>query len=146
VDTNLEKNPAAGMAKTMRERLARHSTDPQCSACHAFFDPLGLSLEGFDGVGAARTTENGVMLDLKAELDGKPYSGGRELGALLKADPRAADCVARELYRFATGHADTEGERPVVSELGARFRAGGQKVTSLLADLVASAGFRFVAR
>jgi hypothetical protein len=146
VDTNLEKNPAAAMAKTMRERLARHSTDPQCSACHAFFDPLGLSLEGFDGVGAARTTENGVMLDLKAELDGKPYSGGRELGALLKADPRAADCVARELYRFATGHADTEGERPVVSELGARFRAGGQKVTSLLADLVASAGFRFVAR
>ena len=37
---------------SMRERMAQHRANPSCASCHAIMDPLGLSLENFDGIGA----------------------------------------------------------------------------------------------
>ena len=42
-------------ATTIRERLAKHSSDKTCAECHRKFDPLGFSLETFDPVGKWRT-------------------------------------------------------------------------------------------
>ena len=36
-------------------------------------DPIGLSLENFDGVGAYRGEENGVRIDASGELDGVEF-------------------------------------------------------------------------
>lgn len=41
-------------ATTVRERLARHSTDKTCAECHRKIDPLGFSLESFDPIGRWR--------------------------------------------------------------------------------------------
>jgi hypothetical protein len=41
-------------ATTVRERLAKHSSDKACSECHRKIDPLGFSLESFDPVGRWR--------------------------------------------------------------------------------------------
>src|SRR5690606_9916586 len=40
VDTSLDE--ATGTARTLRERLERHRTDPACAGCHAFIDPPGF--------------------------------------------------------------------------------------------------------
>lgn len=42
-------------ATTIRERLAKHSSDKTCAECHRKFDPLGFSLETFDPVGKWRS-------------------------------------------------------------------------------------------
>ncbi len=41
-------------ATTVRERLAKHSTDKTCAECHRKIDPLGFSLESFDPIGRWR--------------------------------------------------------------------------------------------
>ncbi len=39
---------------TARVRLTAHNTDPVCAGCHKITDPVGLSLERFDGIGEFR--------------------------------------------------------------------------------------------
>ena len=46
--------PDVSGATTVRERLAKHSTDRTCAECHRKIDPLGFSLESFDPVGRWR--------------------------------------------------------------------------------------------
>jgi hypothetical protein len=48
--------PDVSGATTIRERLAKHSTDKTCAECHRKIDPLGFSLESFDPIGRWRTT------------------------------------------------------------------------------------------
>ncbi|WP_238388536.1 DUF1592 domain-containing protein [Roseimaritima ulvae] len=42
-------------AKTIREKLAKHSADKTCMVCHQSIDPLGFALETFDPIGRWRT-------------------------------------------------------------------------------------------
>ena len=62
--------------KTLREQMAEHRTNPTCARCHKVMDPVGLSLENFDAVGAWRTQEAGGPIDASGQLaDGRPVDG-----------------------------------------------------------------------
>jgi len=53
----------------MRELLARHRTDPSCSACHNLMDPIGFGLENFDWMGRWRDKEaNGQPVDASGTM------------------------------------------------------------------------------
>lgn len=43
-------------ATTIREKLAKHSSDKNCAECHRKIDPLGFGLETFDPIGQWRST------------------------------------------------------------------------------------------
>ena len=47
-----ENSGSAGAITSVRERMEEHRANPVCAACHKIMDPIGLSLENFDGVGA----------------------------------------------------------------------------------------------
>ena len=51
----------AGKVLTMRERMEEHRANPVCAGCHKIMDPIGLSLENFDAVGAWRTRDGGTL-------------------------------------------------------------------------------------
>src|SRR5204863_1413328 len=52
----LNENPQReGTVLTMRERMEEHRANPVCANCHKLMDPIGLSLENFDAVGAWRS-------------------------------------------------------------------------------------------
>ena len=134
-----------GSPETMRDKLARHRENPVCAGCHDLMDPLGLSLEHFDALGVWRDTDGGLPLDVTGQLDGIPFDGARELGALLRGDARVGACVARQLYRHAQGHLETDGELRVIDELAAGFEAGGFRFRALVIDLVVADAFRMAA-
>ena len=54
-----ESNQREGRVLTMRERMEEHRANPACAGCHQMMDPIGLSLENFDAVGAWRDRESG---------------------------------------------------------------------------------------
>ena len=58
----LEEN-AVGSAKSLREQLEKHRASAACASCHSRLDPLGFSLENYDGVGKYRTNEGGSPID-----------------------------------------------------------------------------------
>ena len=52
--------------------------------------------------------------------------------------------MAQQLYGYATGHEATDGETGVIDALGDKL-AVDHKISNLIVDLVASAGFRYLA-
>lgn len=141
VDTTL---PPAADYQTMRERLEAHVTDPSCAGCHLLMDPLGLGLENYDGIGSFRTTENGAMIDASADVDGQPFAGAQQLGAIVKENPEATACLVRNMFRHATGHIELPTEMVEIDELVATFADGDHRMRAFLVELVASPAFRVV--
>jgi hypothetical protein len=139
------QDPPTGMVRTKREKLIQHENNPGCASCHKFMDPLGLTLENFDAIGKFRIADQGKTIDVSGDLDGTSFSGPIELGQQLAKRPEVAACMVRNIYRYGTGHVETPSEAPVISDLTARFEAGGYHLKDLMLDLVSSDGFRFVA-
>ncbi len=99
---------------TARERYAQHTSNKSCAACHRLFDPLGLALEGFDGIGRERTTEGTAQIDLSGEfvatdIDG-PYVGAAESGKKLATSKMVDGCVVTNWFRYAQGRIESKGE------------------------------------
>ena len=73
----LEENNVIGgepiKRRSVRERLEDHRKVEPCRSCHRIMDPIGLSLENFDAVGAWRARDSGYPVDAAGELtDGTP--------------------------------------------------------------------------
>lgn len=130
-------------APTMRERVARHLEEDSCAACHRQTDPIGLGLETFDGIGAARTHENGARIDTSGDLDGEPYRTAAELGGLLARHPTVARCLVQKLSAYGTG-SPADRDDPSVLWHTEGFDLEGDRVRWLLRDLVTSQSFRTV--
>jgi uncharacterized protein DUF1592/uncharacterized protein DUF1588/uncharacterized protein DUF1595/uncharacterized protein DUF1587/uncharacterized protein DUF1585 len=142
VNTVLPTDPNA---RTAREKLSVHQTAPGCKSCHQAMDLIGFGLENYDGIGAFRTTENGEVIDPKTEADGiGAFDGAKGLGTLLRDEPAVTSCMVRNIFRGATGHIDTTGEAPALTELDKSFADSGYHLQDLLVELVASDAFRLV--
>jgi hypothetical protein len=74
--------------RTMRDQMAEHRTNPVCATCHKVMDPIGLSMENFDVVGAWRSDDDGNPIDATGELgDGTKIDGVVSLRKALLAHP-----------------------------------------------------------
>ena len=142
VETKLPKDAEGKPARTTRQKLEVHRNNPRCNGCHKSMDPLGLAYEGFDGIGAGRSTEAGMPIDTSGEFDGQRFRQPAELGALLAHSDRLGACVARSLFRFALGHLESEGEEPLLEALARDLQKQGYRFPALVASVVKSEGFR----
>ena len=133
-----------GSPETMRAKVTRHRADPTCNGCHQFMDPMGLALENFDAIGAYRTTDQGLPIDATGELIGETFQGATGLGRAIRGTSDLGACLARRMYRHATGHLEIPGEEPAVQALVAQLEASGGRVKALALALVVSPGFRLV--
>jgi hypothetical protein len=92
---------------TTRQRFTQHADDDECRACHQRIDAIGFSFEGFDGMGGARTAENGKPIDSTATLSGfgdldGPIADSASLAAKIADSAEMERCFARNLFRFAS--------------------------------------------
>ncbi len=132
----------AGDVKTARERLEIHNTNPSCAGCHLIIDPIGLSLENFDGAGRYRKTENDVVLDTSGELDGAVYEGVDGLTRAMRDHRKLPYCVVNRLYAYGTGGPVTlRYDRDILAHFVERFAAHGYKVPDLLREIATSQAF-----
>jgi hypothetical protein len=114
VETDLE--PSAERPATLRERLEQHRADPVCGSCHGIMDPVGLSLENFDLIGAWRTEDSGHPINANGTLaDGTPLNGPADLRAALLARSDSFVTVATEkLMTYALGRPVAAYDMPAV--------------------------------
>lgn len=134
-----------GEPETLREKLARHATDPTCASCHTAMDPIGLAFEHFDPIGKYREQDRGLDLDVTGDVVGLgAFSGPRELGQRIADDDRMPDCIVASFVRSSLGHIEEGPERYALRDLSERFVDGGYRVQDLLIELTASPLFRYV--
>ena len=115
---------------TARSRLTAHSTDEVCAGCHKITDPVGLSLERFDGIGAFRAAENDTPIDSSGILDGMHFEGADGLGKTLASSPDTTQCVSSRALQYATG-LGSEDVSPWVEALDKQFAASGYGIRAL---------------
>lgn len=115
---------------TARIRLNAHMTDENCAGCHKLTDPLGLSLERFDGIGSFRTEENDTPIDPAGELDGAKFTGAAGLGQVLAQSPDTTMCMASRALEYMRGvPSDDDGDMVEALEKG--FAAQHYRVREL---------------
>ncbi len=143
VDLNLERR--ADSPPTLRERLEEHRSNPTCAGCHAFIDPPGFLFEHYDSMGRYRETAEGHPIDSSGDLDGLPLTDALDLADVIADDDRVGKCIARQLFRYASGRLEARAERPALKALERAFAESGYDFRALLVALVLSDAFRLVA-
>jgi len=140
VDFNLFNDPNLAQ-QTVRERLTAHRTNPTCAGCHMIMDPIGLTLENFDGLGQYRSTENGAPIDVSGTLDQVAFNGPVELGQALHDHPATSSCLVNRLFSYAVARPSTTGERDWLAYQEGRFSRDGYRFPELLRAIALSRAF-----
>ncbi len=146
VQADAQKDIPDTAPRKVREGV-RQSMQP-CMSCHAFLDPMGFSMEHFDVTGAWRTLDvlgttvdaTGVLLGSDAQPVGE-FDGARELGALLKKDPRLSACFTKTMLKLAVQRALQPEDECVIEELSAQSDASGNGLRTLVLSIVESPPF-----
>ena len=140
----LAENEAGKAARTLRERLAAHRTNPVCSTCHNIMDPIGLGLENFDAVGQWRTREPGGPIDAHGQLiDGRQIDGAAALREAVTADPEQfARVFTAKLMTYALGRGVETYDMPTVRKIVRAAAPEHYKFASIVNGIVNSPAFR----
>jgi hypothetical protein len=112
-----------------------------CSGCHRRTDPIGLALEHFDGLGQLRTLENGMPIDVSADLKGVSFEGAQGLGKYLREDPRTAACLVRNVYSYGVGQKTVGRDRAYLEAHTKSFVASGYRFPDLVTEIATSPEF-----
>ena len=130
---------------TIRQLMEKHRNNPTCYECHRKIDPIGLSLENYDYVGAwRREYDKGLPIDSSGELpDGTKIPGPGGIKTFLRERPNQfARCLTEKLFVYALGRRLSFADRDdidrtvdVVSKRNYGFR-------ELIQQIVASEGFQ----
>ncbi len=142
VETQLDQKPGES-AKTMRERLKLHTTNPSCASCHMQFEPMGLAMENIDAVGQWRTMDVGLPVDSVATTnDGIRIESIRGLRELtVRKRELFAEVVAEKLLTYAIGRGLDHHDMPLVRSLSHDAAKKSYKFSSLLMGVVQSPAF-----
>ena len=142
---DLPETGNSGEALSMRERMAQHRGSPVCSACHSLMDPLGLSLENFDAVGAWRTrSASGGLIDASGGLPGVPdFEGVDGLRSVLVNQIDAFyENVAERLLTYALGRGIEAEDMPAVRAIVREAEKVDYRAQSFILAIVRSLPFQ----
>jgi mono/diheme cytochrome c family protein len=142
-----ESNQRAGKILTMRERMEEHRKNPVCAGCHKIMDPIGLSLENFDAVGAWRTRDGGTLgpeINASGELlDGTKVDGVVTLRqALVKQPDIFVSTVTEKLLTYALGRGLGYYDMPTVRAIVRDAASEDYRFSSLVLGIVNSTPFQ----
>ncbi len=133
-----------GKNLSVRERMEEHRKNPACASCHRVIDPLGLSLDNFDVVGAWRIKDNGVNVDTTGKLyDGTELTGPTSLRQALLAH---SDVIIRNftdnLMAYALGRRVEYYDQPTVRAIVKKAAQSEYRLSAFVMGVVNSPAFQ----
>ena len=131
-------------SQTVRQLVELHGSAPACAPCHKLLDPVGLSLENFDGVGRYRGTyADGTAIDASGVLPpDRPFDGMQGLSQLLSQDPGFLACAAKKLFSFSIGRPIGDSDGPYIAQMVDGWKTDGLGLRNLIKQLVGNDTFR----
>jgi cytochrome c551/c552 len=139
-----------GRILTMRERMEEHRKNPGCAACHRIMDPIGLTMENFDAVGAWRTRDGdsvtgpGTPIDATGQLlDGSTVDGVVTLRqALLRQPDLFVGTVTEKLMIYALGRGLQPYDMPSVRAIVRDTAQSNYRFSSIVMGIINSTPFQ----
>lgn len=139
-------DPAPGLST--RERFAEHSSNVACKGCHELVDPIGFGFEHYDELGRWRDEDDGRAVDASGEIVSTrdangPFYGVPELAERLADSRDVAECVVRQMFRFALQRVEANADRCTITSIDAHFASSGKSLRDLLVHIAKSDAFRY---
>ncbi|NLT72116.1 MAG: DUF1592 domain-containing protein [Verrucomicrobiaceae bacterium] len=100
---NQFKDAAFDPSLTMRQKVTEMTKSADCMACHVTINPLGFSLEHYDGIGRRRDQDRGKPVDAAGELATEgghviPLDDARDVAEFAAATPSAHRTFIEQLF------------------------------------------------
>nr|WP_245958187.1 DUF1592 domain-containing protein [Roseimicrobium gellanilyticum] len=145
--------PDVSGATTIRERLAKHSTDKTCAECHHKIDPLGFSLEAYDPIGHWRSTypkpkkKDAVAppIDTTGEFpSGETYTdvtGFKKILQETREDLFIRHLIG-EILAYSTGRLMESTDDFVIQDIHEKAKKQGLGLRTILVECLTSETFR----
>ncbi len=132
--------------KSIRELLAQHTENASCARCHQRFDPVGLSMEGFDAIGKRRTKDlAGRPIDNLVRLPtGEAAHGIPEFSKYLVAERKHefTQTLCRKFLGFALGRSLELSDKALVEKMQTALEKNDYRFSCLFETVVMSPQFR----
>jgi hypothetical protein len=143
--------PDVSGTTTIRERLAKHSTDRACAECHRKIDPLGFSLESFDPVGRWRITYSKPKKGAAPKIDttgefasGETYQDFAGFRDILheKREEMFTRHLIRSVLAYSTGRLMEPADEFAIDRIQEKVKQQGLGLRSLVVECLTSDLFR----
>jgi mono/diheme cytochrome c family protein len=129
---------------TMRQKMLSHRVRADCIQCHSMMDPIGFSLEPFDGVALKRTLDEGQPIDTKAKVyDGTELDGPSSLRRWLVTNysDQFVEVAAEKLLTYALGRGVEYQDMPLVRSIAHEAAKRDNRFSALVLNVVKSKAF-----
>jgi mono/diheme cytochrome c family protein len=139
-----QDNTGNAREPTMRERMKMHHVNAACSGCHSLFEPIGLALENFDGIGAWRLKDEGQPIDTTGVLaNGMKIDGvGSLRDLLMQNSEQFVRVMAEKLLTYALGRGVEHQDKPLVRSIVRDAAGSNYRFSTLVLGVVKSAPFQ----
>ena len=141
-----ENDVGTVQAKTVREIMAQHRSNPVCASCHDVMDSLGFALENFDGVGAWRDKDRFAdeVIDASGELsDGTQLNGPDSLrDTLMRRPDQFIQTFTERLFTYALGRIVDYRDMPTVRRIVRDAARDDYRFSSIVWGIVESEQFQ----
>jgi hypothetical protein len=141
---------ATGNARepTMRQKMLSHRVRADCIQCHSLMDPIGFSLENFDGVATWRTLDEGQPIDASSQVyDGTRINGPADLRKwLLGYSDQFTQVVAEKLLTYGLGRGVDYQDMPLVRSIARDALKSDGRFSALVLGVVRSKPFQMNTR
>ncbi len=141
----LKEDKADVAGASLRQRMERHRADPTCASCHAQMDPIGFSLENFDGIGAWRERDGAFPIDASGKLPaGESFNGSDGLRKILSSSRRQQfiRCLSEKMLTYALGRGLEYYDRCAVDQVARDTARGGDRFSSMILAITHSVPFQ----
>ena len=138
------KEDSAAKAQSMRDRMTAHRANPFCATCHKVMDPIGFSLENYDGVGRWRLKDGDAKIDASDTMfDGTKVDGAVGLRNFLLARREVfIQTMTEKLLMYAVGRPMDYRDMPAVRKILREASKNDYKFSSILMGIVQSPQFQ----
>jgi len=133
----------ADLTATERQKSDYRRMTAPCNTCHTFFDPYGLVLETYDGIGRFRSSyPNGTAIDTSVTLP--DFAGGGSAADVTAFVTQEAGngvfsrCLTTNMMKYALAEGPVDANDCSVKEVHDGFLATDQSFASLLRQIALS--------
>lgn len=133
-----------GKPQSVRATMEQHRKNEPCHSCHQLMDPIGLSLENFDAVGAWRTQDAGLPIDAASKMyDGTPLNGPVSLRqAILSHSDAFIETFTERLLAYGLGRVVDYKDMPMVRSIERAAAKDDNRFSAFILAIVNSTPFQ----
>ena len=120
-------------AKSLKERLAKHQSDDNCSSCHKKIDPIGFALENYNPIGQWRHKYRRKKVDASGSYYGNEFKDIKGLKSiLLERKSEFTSKFAEKVLTYALGREITFLDEEKVRQIQEEFRTKNYGLKDLI--------------